>query len=261
MNHPHVIALIYRVEHGSSVDYERAGPLRFDDDPRFYLTVEGNCARFEMKEHYADVGEARYAIESFIQMWEFDAGVRLGPNAFSLRYTNAEIIDRNPSPPKTGTGRLQVGGGHVASNVRFGGKVRIGLPHYPSPPERGTLDPDDDYVVKMKRRYDKYRLGRTTLPDVAYFCVTVLEDKYGDLPAAAKACGISKSVLKEVKALSSYKGGEDSRKSDGFDVEFTREEKRFLKRALKEIIIRAAQVAADDSQRQPQITMAELPGL
>ena len=106
MNDPKVVALIYRVEHGSSVDYERAGPLRFDDDPRFHLTVEDNCARFEMKEHYAGVGEARDAIEPFIRNWEFDAGVRLGPNAFSLRYTNAEIIDRNPSPSKTGTGRL-----------------------------------------------------------------------------------------------------------------------------------------------------------
>ena len=146
-------------------------------------------------------------------------------------------------------------------NVNIGAKVRIGQPHYPSPPERDALDPDDGYVVKMKRRYDKYRLGAATLPDVAYFCATVLEDKYGDLRAAAKACGISKSVLEEVKALSSYKGGEDSRKADGFDVEFTREEKRFLKRALKAIIIRAAQVAADDSQCQPQITMADLPRL
>ncbi len=261
MNHPHVVALIYRVEHGSSVDYERAGPLRFDDDPRFYLTVEGNCARFEMKEHYADVGEARYAIESFIQMWEFDAGVRLGPNAFSLRYTNAEIIDRNPSPPKTGTGRLQVGGGHVASNVRAGGQVRIGLPHYPSPPERDTLAPDDGYVVKMKNKYDQYRLGRTTLPDAAYFCVTVLEGKYGGLAEAARACGISRSVLKETKRLSSIKGGEQARKAIGADKEYTNQERRFLNAALKEIIIRTAQVAADDSQRQPLITMAELPGL
>lgn len=249
MNDPKVVALIYRVEHGNSIDYERADPLSYDDDPRFHLTLEDNCARFEMKEHYADVGEARGAIEPFIQNWEFDAGVRLGPNAFSLRYIKAET--------KTGS-KMHRTGGHVASNVIIGAKVRIGHPHYPLPPERDTLDPDDDYVVKMKGRYDRYRLGRTTLPDTGYFCVTVLEHKYGNLHAAAKGYGISRSVLEEVKKLSSYKGGEDARKVDGFDVEYTSEEERFLDRALKEIIIRAAQVAADDCQHLPLITKADL---
>ena len=260
MNDPHVVALIYRVEHGNSVDYERAGPLSYDDDPRFHLTVEDNCARFEMKEHYADVGEACDAIEPFIQNWEFDAGVRLGPNAFSLLYTNAEIIDRNPSPSKTGTGKLRVGG-HVSRNVAIGAKVRIGQPHYPPPPAGGSLALDDPAVVKMKRRYDQYLLGRAKRPEVAYFCVDVLEKKYGGLPAAAKACGISRNVLEEIRKLSSYKGGEDSRKADGFGVEFTREEKKFLNAAIPKIIIRAARVAADDSQCLPKITKGNLSSL
>lgn len=261
MNDPQVIALIYAVEHGNSVSYETARPLRYSESPKFVLTVEDKVARFELREFYADANKAREAIEPFIQRWEFDAALRGGPNSFSLRFREAEIVDRNPSPPELRSRGFGASAVLLELTASASGSVVLCFPHYPSPPERGTLDPDDDYVVKMKRRYDKYRLGRTTLPDVAYFCVTVLEDKYGDLPAAAKACGISKSVLKEVKALSSYKGGEDSRKADGFDVEFTREEKRFLKRALKEIIIRTAQVAADDSQRQPLITMAELPGL
>ena len=260
MNDPHVVALIYRVEHGKSVDYEEASPLSYDDDPRFHLTVEDNSARFELKEHYADVGEAREAIEPFIQHWEFETGVRWGPNSFSLLYTNAEIIDRNPSPSEPGTRRVKVGG-HVLRNVIAEASIRLGHPHYPPPPAGDSVDPNDDYVVKMKRRYDQYRLGRAKQPDVAYFCVTVLEVKYGSLSAAAKACGISRNVLKEIKKLSSNKGGEDSRKAEGFDDEFTRQEKRFLNRALKEVIIRAAQVAADDSQILPQITMADLPKL
>ena len=88
-----------------------------------------------------------------------------------------------------------------------------------------------------------------------------LGKKYKGIPAAVKACGISRSVLDQIKKLSSYKGGKDSRKAEGFGDEFTNQERRFLKAALKEIIIRAAQVAADDSQRHPLITMADLPKL
>ena len=258
MNDPQVIALIYAVEHGNSVSYETARPLCYSESPEFDLTVEDKVARFELRKFYADVDEAREAIEPFIQRWEFDAALRGGPNSFSLRFGEAEIVDRNPSPPELRSRGFGASAVLLELTASASGSVVLCFPHYPSPPARDTLDPDDDYVVKTKRRYDKYRLGRTTLPDVAYFCVTVLEDRYGDLRVASKAWGISKSVLKEVKALSSYKGGENSRKADGFDVEFSREEKRFLDSALREIIIRAAQVAADGRQCHLQITKADL---
>ena len=121
--------------------------------------------------------------------------------------------------------------------------------------------PDDGYVAIMKRRFDQYRLRRAKLPEMAYFCVTVLEDKYGGRPAAAKKCGISKDVLDTIGRLSATKGGDDARKAAGADEEFTRQEKRFLNQAVEEIIVRTAQVAADDSQLHPQITMADLPSL
>ncbi len=260
MNDPQVVALIYRVEHGSSVDYDEASPLSYDDDPKFHLTVEDNCARFELKEHYADVREARDAIEPFIQYWEFQTGIRLGPNRFSLLYTNAEIIDRNPSPSKPGTRKHRVGG-HVLRNVIAEARVRIGHPCYPPPPERGTVDLDDLSVERMRHRHDRYRLGRTTLPDAANFCLTSLEKKYGGRSAAAQACGVSKKILDRIATLTSEKGGEVARKARGADHEFTDQERRFLREALKKIIIRAAQVAADDSQNIPQITMADLPSL
>ena len=259
MNDPHVVALIYTVEHEDSVSYEKAGPLRYCGSPEFNLTVEDKIARFEFKTHYADKDEAREAIEPFIQHWEFESAMQVGPGSFRLRYQEAEIEDRNPLPPEpTSQARANA---NFKVNLRVSAPATRGLPHYPSPPAGGSVDPNDDYVVKMKRRYDQYCLGRAKQPDVAYFCVTVLEVKYGDLSAAAKACGISKNVLKEIKKLSSNKGGEDSRKAEGFDAEFTSQEKRFLNLAIPKIIFRAAQVAADDSQRQPQITMADLPSL
>ena len=277
MNDPQVVALIYTVEHGDSVSYENAAPLRHYGWPEFDLTVEDKIARFEFKKFYADKDEALEAIEPFIQQWEFETGIRWGPNNFSLRYKKAEIIDRNPSPPEPGkkgfgasavlpgltasAGDLFVGGSAVLPGLTASAGVLFVNPHYPPPPAGGSVDLDDPYVVKMKRRYDEYRLRRAKLPSMAYFCMTVLEEKYGSLSEAAKKCGVSKNVLVKIRALSSTKGGEDARKAAGADKEFTRKEKRFLNQAVEEIIIRVAQVAADDSQRHPQITMAVLPPL
>ena len=259
MNDPQVVALIYTVEHRNSVSYENAAPLRFSQSPEFDLTVEDKIARFEFKKFYADEDEARKAIEPFIQQWEFETGIRWGPNNFSLRYKKAEIIDRNPSPPEPG--KKGFGASAVLPGLTASAGVLFVNPHYPPPPAGGSVDPDDDYVVKMKRRYDKYRLGRTTLPDAANFCVTILEKKYRGRPSAAMKCGVSKKIFNKIATLASEKGGDDARKAKGADDEFTDQERRFLNRALKAIIIRAAQVAADDSQRHPQITMADLPSL
>ena len=259
MNDPQVVALIYRVEHRNSVSYKDADPLRYCGSPEFDLTVDNKIARFELRKFYADEDEAREAIEPFIQRWEFEASMRFGPGNFGLRFKEAEIIDRNPSPPeprKKGFGASAVLPGLTAS-----ASVVLGFPHYPPPPGGGSVDLDDLDVVKMKRRYNQFLLRRTTLPDAANFCLTVLADKYGGRPAAARKCGISKPVLDTIGRLTSTKGGEDARKAIGADDEFTSQEKRFLKEAVEEIIIRVAQVAADGRQRCPQITMKDLPSL
>ncbi len=258
MNDPQVVALIYTVEHGNSVDYDDAGPLRYSDLPEFDLTVDDNVARFELREFYADEDEAREAIEPFIQHWEFEASMRFGPGSFGLRFREAEIIDRKHSLPEPDTKGSEI---VFHFSVTTTGGVILGFPHYPPPPAGGSVDLDDPCVVKMKRRYGEYRLGRAKLPDMAYFCMTVLEEKYGSLSEAARKCGVSKNVLVKIRSLSSTKGGEDARKAAGADRGFTNEEKRFLKEAVEEIVIRAAQVAADDSQRHPRITMAALPKL
>ena len=251
--------MIYTVGPVNSKRYDKASPLRYCLSPEFDLTVMDKVARFEFKKSYASEAEALRAVEPFIEHWEFEAAMQFGPGSFSLLYERAEIIDRKPSPPEPGVRRLRA---HLRiPTPTISARISYSAPQYPPPPAGGSVDLDDPYVAKMKCRYDQYRKGDAKLPDVAYFFVTVLADKYEDLSAAAKACGISSNVLKEIRKLSSYKGGEDSRKAEGFGDAFTKQERHFLKAALKEIVIRAAQDAADDSQRHPQITMADLPRL
>ena len=262
MNDPKVIALVYTVEPVKAGRYDKAGPLRYSGSPEFDLTVEDKIARFEFRKFYAYASEAREAIEPFIQYWEFQAAMRVGSDGFRLRFKEAEIVDRNPLPPEQRPASQKARARAVfSSNFSVRAEATVVSPHYPLPPASGSVDPDDPVVIKMKSKYEQYRLGRTTLPDAANFCVTGLKEKYGPLSEAARQCGISKKVLVKISELSARKGGKDARKAAGFGVEFTRQEKRFLNLAIPKIIFRAAQVAADDSQRHPLITMADLPKL
>ena len=273
MNDPHVVALIYRVVHGKSVRYDNAGPLRYSSSPEFKLTVEDNTARFAFKKHYASEGEALEAVEPFIQHWEFQAAMRDGPGKFGLRFKEAEIIDRNPSPPepcKEGFGAsavpsvLNVGGSAVFSGFTATGGVAFVSPHYPPPPAGGAVNPSDPDVKSMYNRYVNYWSEGEFLPGMAYFCLTMLEYKFKGQNGkkardeAAEKYRIHEDVLNKIGHLSA-KGGPIGRK--GGTVSLTEREKRWLGESVKKIIYRAAQVAADDSQHLPQITMADLPSL
>ena len=52
MNDPHVVALIYVVEHEESVDYGSAETVE-EERSTFRLTLQDGEARFELKEDYA----------------------------------------------------------------------------------------------------------------------------------------------------------------------------------------------------------------
>ena len=129
MNDPQVVALIYRVEHTNSVSYENAAPLRYCDSPEFDLTVEDNTARFELKKLYATEYEALEAVDPFVKHWEFESTLQWGPSNLSLRYTNAEIIDQNPSPSEPGTGNAGVS--VILSSITAKAGVLLLNPYYP----------------------------------------------------------------------------------------------------------------------------------
>ena len=98
MNDPHVVALVYRIEHGPDIDWSQAAPLDKEEDS-FDVRVENRRVRFALKEHYASETEARCAVEAdYIPNWEFVVGLTRGPNAFSLHFDRSQIVDRNPPP-------------------------------------------------------------------------------------------------------------------------------------------------------------------
>ena len=254
MNDPHVVALLYRIEHGTTVDYSEAEPL-VQDEPLFRLEVKDNRACFEFKEHYATEGEARNAIENFIGNWESHASLERGPDTFRLEFERGEIIDRNPIP-----GKSYLRGTASLGPLKASCSLSIVVPNYPTPPSGVNFnDPD---VQTMYHRYIGYRQGNEPLPGMAYFCLHFLESLSGQKnnlrKATAQKYQIDEAVLRKIGELSSKKGGQNSRKADGVGKDFTTEERTFLEHAIMKIIRRAAEKAANPEDDLPEITLSTL---
>lgn len=256
MNDPHVVALIYRVEHGNSVDYREAQPL-IREEQAFRVEVKDNQARFELKDHYATEKDARNAIKDYIDDWEFDACLEYGLDSFRLQFERAEIKDRNPTP---GVTNLQA----TFPGFRLGAisaTLTVGMPNYPTPPS--AVNFRDPNVQTMHQRYMGYRQGNEPLASMAYFCLDVLEHSMGPEKkgrrAAAREYRIAFSVLDRIGRLSSEKGGQFARKGDAVANDFTSQESSFLEQAIKRMIRRAAEKAHSPDKKFPRISLSDLP--
>ena len=263
MNDPHVKAVHYFIEHDDSVDYRDVTPLVFEDD-LFRVKAEKVEVVFEPKNHYATEEEAKSAVEGLVRRWEFEAALRVGSAGFKLIYAGVDIIDRNPPPPSLGVVPIAANFHFRVSNAQV--RLTKVLTEYPVPPSGQALEPDDPDASFMLSRLDLYRRGREPLADVAYLCLTVLEDSISNVARgkgnrrklAANHYQIERKVLERVGELSSKKGGSVARKAEGRADAFTREETRFLEAAVTAFTRRAAEKAADPSGNLPVITMGDL---
>ena len=243
MNDPHVVALIYQIEHGQAVDYREAKPIDHEE-PDFHVKIANEKVRFEFKKHHATAKAAQKAIEEYICAWEVDVGLwQGGPNYFKLKFAHAQIEDRNPTP----------GVKDISVTVRAGtptATVRVTVDkEYPPPPSGLTITPD---VRTLYDRYMRYRQGKGLLPDVAYFCLTEIE-------RGPTKRDFSNQVRGTIGRLSSEKGGRQARKAAGKDKDLTDRDRRFLDEAIKAIVRRAAERAHDPNAVLPQIKMSDLP--
>ena len=251
MNDPHVVALEYRIEHGPDIDWSRAEPLDVQDD-RFDIRAENGRVRFILKEHYATEQEARFSVETdYIPNWEFDVGLKRGPDAFRLRFDRSDIVDRNPPPgPPPLSVRWRAGVPRISATL-----APPMPPEFPAPPPVAIKRSPD--VESMFQRYLGYRGGKENLPAMANFCLTVLQDMAGGRRKAAAHFGISYNVLSCMGKLCDEKGGAIARKAKGRNAPYTPKEERFLESAVKTLIRRAAEVAHRPDPSRAKITKAD----
>ena len=253
MNDPHVEALIYVVEHDKSTDYGQAKSVEIKN-PIFYLRLEENEARFELKKHYPNRQEAQEAIEPFIQQWKLKASLESGPKTFSLKFKCAEIIDQDPTP-----GVISVAANPVTFNFGVSCPTITVYRQYPDPPSGRQMEIGNPDVQTMLHRFLGYREGREPLPSMAYFCCEVFIKRMGNgLKHAADKHEISHKLLKRVSNLASNKGGNQARHQSGIDKPLTHVEEQFLQKAVAAFIIRAAIVAADPNQPMETINSSNL---
>ena len=256
MNDPHVVALVYRIEHGKSIDFNKAEPF-CRDEQGFRLSVTDAKARFEMHDHFPTIAAADEALTEYRRAWEFDAQLKRGPDSFHLVLDRekSELVDRKPTPGRVG---IHGSGGSAGT---FSATLCLGPSAYPELPSGITLNPD---VETMHGRYMGYRKGREPLASMANFCLTVLEGSTGKKiskrQAAAQERGIAKHVLNKIGELADTKGGKEARKGKGVGEDFSAAERRFLEHSVKVIIRRMAESPAS-SGTLPMISMSDLPPL
>ena len=256
MNDPHVVALNYKIEHHSSVDYDKACPLDHSEDA-FEIHVERNNVRFAMKRHYATKSEALEAVEDYIRAWEHLAALQCGPNEFKLVFDGAEIEDRDPTP-----GVVYASAKPIHAIASLGeATAHVSRGAYPQPPSTKMEFSRD--VKLMFDRYVGYRSRPGYLADLANFCLTILvksvQAKKDRRKEAAKHYDIEYAVLDEIGRLCSQKGGAEARKAQGIDQDLSGQERQFLEEAVKAIIRRGAEVAADPNGSRNTILLSDLP--
>ena len=240
MNDPHVKTVHYYIQHDDSVDYGDVEPL-VHDDALFCIRAKKRNVVLEPKCHYATEEEARSAAEEFVRRWEFEAALRTQSGAFRLVYERVHIVDRDPPPGVVNADPVYWTFPPSMSKATVTKKLAI----FPAPPADPAINPDDRDVISMLARLDRYRLNRARLGEMAYFCLTVLEDRAGSREKARDHYKISGPVLDCVGRLSAERGGDDARKGIGRNHPFTEEERSFLEAAVTTFIRRAAEKAAD----------------
>ena len=255
VKYPRIVALLYHIEHESSVDYSKAKPV-YHEEEGFRIRIEDGLVRFEMKADHPTAESAFEAVNPYIENWELDAALRSRPGEFKLKFVRPEIIDREPTPSVHRVSALPSFWKFTTSVST----VTVGRP-YPKPPVGVSLKGNDEVTI-MLHRYEDLCKGREKLPAVAQFCLTMLERIAGNRQKVARKFAIEKSVLARVGNLANNKGGPGfARKSDSVDQELMPEETIFLENAVKVFIRRAAEEIGAPCEPLRKITINDFPEL
>jgi len=266
MNDPHVVALYYKVLIHPGVDFAEAPPL-LQSEPEFDVLLKVDGAKFTMRRHFATEQDALEVVRQYVGDWNIWTGLELLPNRFRLEYSHSEIVDRSPTP-----------GVHALHAINLTtGSPELGRPpltvprnRFPRPPTNFQASPD---VNTMYAQYHAHKEGGIPLAHTAYFLLTVLEQ--GIEPpkqskpykppkkriAAAEKFFINLEVLQKIGELTATRGGQSARKVEGLHSELTLKQMVWLEEAMKMMIRRAGEVAANPNGPHHQITMDHLPRL
>lgn len=265
LNDPHVEELRYRLETGGDLVFDNPPPID-DQTNAFRMTLADGVASFKMKEHYPTEESARKPVEEYLQAWELDVALQYGRSVLRFDFHGKKIIDRNPPAPGTSQ-TVEIS---PIESVGAVGHLTVvpHLKHYIEPPANFVASAD---ARAMWEQYERYLQGRDRLLPMAYSCLARVEFRARFHPAkgtkrhkAASMYAVDYEVLDKLGELTNNLGDEVGARKLTPQSELrppNPQEIAWIEDALKRIIRRAGEYAADSQKAWPQIKMSDLPKL
>lgn len=246
MSDLHVERLHYRVSSDASIAYKDPEPITIKNYLGEFRLSNGTLV-VTPSEHFSGEPEAKKAVEPFLRAWEMEADLLSQIRSIRFGFERSEIIDRNPPRP----GERAMLSVESCSHVHLAENVSLVLTRkkYPAPPVRFTTTRD---VEMAYRRWLGFKDGKESLPSMAYFVLTILEQAAGGRKEAAATYAVEKAILDQVGNLSSTKGDpETARKAAAASVALTEPERLWLEDATRKLIFRLGEHASG----KPLITL------
>ena len=250
MKDPHVESLRYRLETSETTTYKNPPAVEVIRD-EFECRLNDGVLKCHMREHYPTVEEARRVVDKFLRSWEIKTALELGRGEMRFQFEDSHVIDRDP-PPLGSSQIVRVSGVSVGVSTVLG-TLRVTRGKYPSAPTNFTATPD---VETLWQRYENYLDGKEPLLSMAYFCLTVVENKAGSRKAASTRYRIDETILQKLGELTSTRGDTaTARKAlkGGGTTTLSGKEKNWIEGAVKALIRRTGELAG--TQPVPLITM------
>ena len=257
MRDPHVESLRYRLKTSETTNYENPPAVKVIRN-EFECHLNDGVLICHMREHYPAVGEARRVVEDFLRSWEIKTALELGRGEMRFQFEDSHGIDRNPPAP--GSPKIVRLSGTVNMTSNLSAILHATRRKYPDPPTVFTVTPD---VETLWQRYSNYLDGKEPLLSMAYFCLTLVENKAGGKrkrKSAAKLFLIDETILNKLGNLTANKGStETARKfsEKGSITALNEKEKKWIEAVVKIFIQRMGERA--NIQTAKSITMTDLP--
>ncbi len=257
MRDPHVESLRYRLKTSETTTYENPPAIKVVRN-EFECHLDDGVLTCRMREHFPAVKEARRVVEDFLRSWEIKTALELGRGEIRFQFEDSHVIDRNPPPP--GSPKVVKLSGSVVMTSNLSAILHVTRSKYPDPPTVFTVTPD---VETLWQRYNNYLDGKEPLLSMAYFCLTLVENKAGGKrkrKSAAKLFLIEETILNELGNLTANKGNaEIARKfpKKGHLTALSDKEKKWIEAVVKILIRRTGEPA--NIQSTQLITMTDLP--
>jgi hypothetical protein len=272
MSHLHVARLVYRLKTDGTWTFEDPPKVERQTDA-FFHRLEDDMLYISMREHHETAVSARTRVEKYLRSWEISAGLQYDSTSeMWFEFESAEVLDLTEHPrAPTGTPQVVVSLSAASMSIAaLAATAHVTSRSYPNPPDHFTVSED---VEVMWTLYQRYRKDRERLLTMAATCLSWLEfraqqndptSKKGLKKRAAQQYNIHVDVLRKVGNLTANLGvGVDARKVHrGSQLRNpTHRERKWIEEAIKKIIRRVGEHAADPQGVLPKITMANLPQL